>query len=117
MLWIVAVFVVLYVLVVLALTYLAKRWLHVGLAILIWLAGATYLTYLIIDSLWYCSRPPVWVPPAPDTTGEGTYMYNCDSAGGVVSYAIIMFFGPLGVAALLITGWFWAKHYFVLRET
>jgi hypothetical protein len=107
----VAAFVAVYVLIVLALTYVVKRWLHTGLAVLVWLGGTVYLAYSILHGLWYCSRPPVWIEPAPEAGGDGTYVFNCDSAGGLITYSYNTVFGPLGVGALLVAGWFLMKSH------
>lgn len=88
----------------------SRRWLTPWVSVGIAGLAATYLGQSIIRGVIHCSQPPLFMPPAPGSDGEGRMLFNCDSAGGLVDRAYIYVLGPMALLAVLWLAWrFWPR--------
>jgi len=99
------VFMGLTVLAVWALMWVARRWLHIWVALAIGGAAVVYFVQNIIRGIIFCSQPGTFIEPEPGSGGDGTVVFNCDAAGGAIDRYYLYFVGPIGTAALVWLVW------------
>ena len=85
---------------------LAARWMSRWVSLIIGGAVIVYLSQNMVRGMMYCAVDPTYVPPDKfDTGSDGTMIFNCDSAGGLLDYSYLYLVAPITIAALCFLVW------------
>ncbi len=81
------------VLLVWALLWAARLYVHRYLALVIGLIVIGYLVQNIVNGMIFCAQEPVFIPPTDG--GEGMMKFNCDAPFGIADRLYLYVVGPV----------------------
>lgn len=82
---------------------LMNRVLGAWAAITVCAIPLVYLVQSVVRGMIHCAQDPTWIPPTEEAAlagSEGTMVFNCDSAGGMVDYFYLYVIAPLTLVSL-----------------
>jgi hypothetical protein len=96
-----------------AVMWAANRWIGRTVAVGIGVVALAYFAYAMITGAIYCAAEPTYIPPTEAEAAmgsEGMMHFNCDSAGGAITYFYLYIISPVLMASIgFLTFRYWRK--------
>lgn len=102
-----------FVVLVVGLLWLLRRFVSVWAAIVVGSVCVTYLVFSAVHMLWICNQPPTYIPPPPGDTGEGKMIFACDGPFGIIEHMYAYLLAP---ASAVVLGWIVMRDFRLVRR-